>query len=154
MKLVPALRAETRGAVKAESAVVLHVTESAGPSEESDSISITLLAVTAVVLITQVAAEALVAQENRPARAAPQVTSEGLAADPFAAHLVPLPPQAAPASASVPAVSLNFTQSFSVVLVGPVAIPVPVPASALLLVTVDTVVAIGTCPAVMPEMTV
>jgi len=62
VKLVPALRAETRGAVKAESAVVLHVTESAGPSEESDSISITLLAVTAVVLITQVAAEALVAQ--------------------------------------------------------------------------------------------
>ena len=65
----------------------------------------------------------------------------------------PLPePHAAPASASVPAVSPNFTQSFSVVVVGPVVIPAPVPASGLLLVTVLAVAATGICPAVMPEI--
>ena len=56
-----------------------------------------------------------------------------------------------PASAMVPAVSPNFTQSFSVVVVGPVVIPAPVPARTLLLVTVEAVAAMGTWPAVMPE---
>ena len=35
-------------------------------------------------------------------------------------------------------------------VVGPVVIPVPLPARALLLVTVEAVAAIGTCPVVMP----
>ena len=60
-------------------------------------------------------------------------------------------PHALPVSASVPTVSPNFTQSFKVVLVGPVVIPAPVPASALLLVTVVAEAATGICPAVMPE---
>jgi hypothetical protein len=48
----------------------------------------TLLAVTAVVLTTQVPVEAFVAQENEPDDAAPQAATEGFAALPAAAQLV------------------------------------------------------------------
>jgi hypothetical protein len=67
------------------------------------------------------------------------------------AVIVPLPlPHGDPASASVAIVSLNFTQSLVVELVGPVVMPAPLPARAFEDVTVVAVAAMGTCPAVMP----
>src|SRR5579859_3896221 len=56
-----------------------------------------------------------------------------------------------PPSAICPAVPVNVAISPLVLDVGPVDIPAPDPASVLLLVTVEAVAAIGTCPAVMPD---
>jgi hypothetical protein len=56
---------------------VLQVTPNLVPSEELSVAKISLLAVTAVVLTTQVCPEAATAQENAPAAAAPQATTEG-----------------------------------------------------------------------------
>jgi hypothetical protein len=46
---------------------------------------------------------------------------------------------------------VNFAQSPSVDVVGPVVIAAPLPAKTMLLVTVVLVAAMGTCPGVMPE---
>jgi hypothetical protein len=70
------------------SAVVLQVTESSVPAAALGCTKMALFAVTAVVDTTQVAADALVAQENDPAGAAEQATSDGLAPVPTAAHFV------------------------------------------------------------------
>lgn len=65
---------------------VLQVTLSLVPSSATGVTIISLFAVTAVVLITQVPVEAFVAQENAPAGADPQATRDGLAAVPTAAQ--------------------------------------------------------------------
>lgn len=111
MKLVPELRAETRGAVSPVSIAVLQVTESAVPRLSSGSIWITLLAVTAEVSTTQVPVEAFVAQENSPAAAALHDATDGLAADPAAAQcvvvliVVPVSVVKEPADAVVPPIA-------------------------------------------------
>jgi len=88
VKLVAALRADTRGAVNPVSAVVLQVFVSSEFKLESGCTKIALLAVTAVVEITQVAPVAAASQENDPLGAAEQATAEGLTEVPFAAHFV------------------------------------------------------------------
>ncbi len=88
VKLVAADRADTRGAVRPVSAVVLQVTDSNVPRLESGWTKIALDAVTAEVLTVQVPVEALVAQLNDPDGAAEQAATLGLAAVPAAAHLV------------------------------------------------------------------
>ena len=67
---------------------VLQVTPSLVPSSATSTTIISLLAVTAVVLIVHVAAEALVAQEKAPEDADPHAATEGLAAVPTAEQLV------------------------------------------------------------------
>lgn len=88
VKLVDALLLAMRGASKPVSAVVLHVTERLDPSAALGWTKIRLFAVTAVVLITHVPVEALVAQEKEPAGAAEHATKEGLAPLPAAAQFV------------------------------------------------------------------
>lgn len=87
VKLVPVEIDARRGAV-GTSAVVLHVTLRRVPAAAVGVITMSLLAVTAVVLTTQVPALAFVAQEKAPVTAAPQATSDGLAALPAAEQLV------------------------------------------------------------------
>jgi len=84
VKLVAAEMAETQTAGTAVGPV-LQVTPKV-PATAVGVKWIWLAAVTAVVLTWQVVPEALVAQENFPAGAPPQDTTEGLAAVPFAAH--------------------------------------------------------------------
>lgn len=108
VKLVPALLAETRGAVRPVSAVVLQVTDRSVPNDESGCTRIVLPAATAVVLIVQVPVEALVAQENDPDEAALHDATEGFAAEPAAAHLVAVlitVPLTVPAKAALPLLS-------------------------------------------------
>jgi len=88
VKLVFALLAETRGAVKPVSAVVLQVTERSDPRLESGWTKIALALVTAEVLMVHVPPEAAVSQANDPDGAALHDTTEGLAAVPAAAHFV------------------------------------------------------------------
>ena len=88
VKLVPALLLASLGAVNPVSAVVLHVTDRFAPSAELGCTKIRELAVTAVVLMTQVPVEALVAHENEPEGAAEQATKDGFAPVPAAAQLV------------------------------------------------------------------
>ena len=88
VKLVAALRAETRGAVKPVSAVVLQVTERREPRLESGWTKILLFAVTALVFTVQVPVEALVAQENAPEGAAEHDATDGFAAEPAAEQFV------------------------------------------------------------------
>lgn len=88
VKLVAAARAESLGATRPVSAVVLHVTESRELRLESGCTKMALLAVTAVVAMTHVPAEEFVAQLNEPDGAAAQATSDGPAAEPAAAHFV------------------------------------------------------------------
>lgn len=88
VKLVAADLLANLGAVKPVSAVVLHVTERFDPSAALGCTKILEFAVTAVVLMTHVPPDALVAQENDPEGAAEQATRDGLAADPAAAQLV------------------------------------------------------------------
>lgn len=88
MKLVPALILASLGDVRPVSDVVLHVTERRGPAAADGWMKMLLFAVTAVVDITQVAVEALVAQENAPDDAAEHATREGLAALPAAEQFV------------------------------------------------------------------
>ena len=92
VKLVAATLAARIGALVLSTLPVLQVTFNwlAPPSAASCVINISLLAVTAVVLTWQVPVEAFVAQENIPAAAATQLTTEGLAAVPLAAHFVPV----------------------------------------------------------------
>ena len=85
VKLVPTDFAATiiaGGAVGA----VLQVTPSLVLSFATGVTRITLLAVTAVSLITQVPADAVAEQENAPAIAEPQATSDGEAFVPAAAQ--------------------------------------------------------------------
>ncbi len=88
VKLVAAALADTRGAVRPVSAVVLQVTDNSVPRLESGWTKIALEAVTAVVVTVHVPVEALVAQLNEPDGAAEQAATLGLAAVPAAAHLV------------------------------------------------------------------
>ena len=67
---------------------VLQVTLKRVPSLTVGTTKISLLAVTAVVLITHVPVLAVVAQENAPAAAAAHATSEGFAPVPTAAQFV------------------------------------------------------------------
>ncbi len=89
VKLVLATFADSRiaGTTLGE---VLHVTLNCVPSAADSCTRIVLLAVTAVVLMVQVAADALVAQENTPAEADPHAATDGLAAVPVAAQIVVL----------------------------------------------------------------
>ena len=84
---VPAVLVATRtaGVTVGE---VLQVTLSRAPSVATSCTKISELAVTAVVLIVHVAADALVAHENAPAGAAVHDTTEGLAAVRTPAQLV------------------------------------------------------------------
>ena len=88
VKLVPATDEAKRREVGSTSVPVLQVTPNAVPvtAVSLSCTKIRLWAVTAVVLMTQVAPVAFVAQENCPVLAAAQATSDGLAADPTAAH--------------------------------------------------------------------
>ena len=88
VKLVPALMLASLGAVSPVSAVVLQVTESLDPAAALGWMRMSLFAVTAVVLTTHVAVDALVAQEKAPAAAAEHATREGLAALPAAEQFV------------------------------------------------------------------
>jgi len=90
VKLVPAFFAAKRGAVKTLSAVVLQITFRRDPSAAVGVRKISLLAVTAVVLTTQVPVEAAGSQEKAPAGAEPQATNDGFAPVPAAAQLVAL----------------------------------------------------------------
>jgi hypothetical protein len=84
---VPAVFVASNGAALATGAV-LQVTLRRVPSSATGHTLISELAVTAVVLIVQVAPEALVAQEKAPAEADVQVTTEGLAEVPTPAQFV------------------------------------------------------------------
>ena len=66
---------------------VLQVTLSLVPSSATSCTKISEFAVTAVVLMVQVAADAATSHENAPAEAAAHDTTEGLAAVPTAAQL-------------------------------------------------------------------
>lgn len=83
---VPATLADRIGAVPNVIAV-LHVCDNSVPSAVLGVMNTLLLAVTAVVLIVQVPAEAATSQKTAPADAAPQDTTEGFAAVPDAAQL-------------------------------------------------------------------
>ena len=85
VKLTPA-DFEARVITGGEVGPVLQVTLNSVPSAALGVITISIEAVTAVVLITQVPVEALVAQEKIPAAAEPHATSDGLAALPTAAQ--------------------------------------------------------------------
>ena len=88
VKLTPLLLLARRGAVNPVSEVVLHVTLNRVPSAALGWIVMSLLVVTAVVLIVHVPVEAFVAQEKAPVGAAEQDTTEGFAAVPAAEQFV------------------------------------------------------------------
>jgi len=86
VKLVPALRGASLGAVSPVSIAVLHVTESSAPKPASGCTQMALPAATAVVSMMQVPAEVPVSQENDPDADAPQATVPD---ELLAAHFAP-----------------------------------------------------------------
>jgi hypothetical protein len=90
VKLVPADLESKIGTVPTVTEV-LQVTLNRVPSDSLRVTKISLLAVTAVSLTTQVAADAVAEQEKAPAGAAVQATKEGDAAVPTAAQFVEVP---------------------------------------------------------------